>query len=100
MAVVLLALLALALIVAAVRVRKDRAFARDAVHAYGVVTDVRHKRVGPLEDRDLLAYPLVRLTLPDGTTLENWAERPVADAEVGDHVEVLYDAGRIRINRG
>jgi uncharacterized protein DUF3592 len=103
MAVVLLALLIVALIVAAVTIRKERAFEAAAVHGEGVITDLRFKRVGPLDDRDVLAYPLVRLTLPDGLTVENWAERPVAHGEVGEEVDVLYlpdDPKRIRINRG
>jgi hypothetical protein len=100
-----LALLLLIVVVAVVlirRSRRDRAFEQAAVRADAVITDVRYRRVGPLDDRDVLAYPLVRLSLPDGTTYENWAERP-ADGEVGERVEVLYlpdEPGRIRINGG
>jgi hypothetical protein len=105
MALVVLALLLAALIVTAVRIRSERAFARAAVPGDAVITDLRLKRVGPLPDRDTVAYPLLRLTLPDGTTVENWAERattPAAGA-VGDRVDVLYlreQPSRIRINGG
>jgi hypothetical protein len=97
------ALLVLIVVVAAVlisRVRANRAFEAAAVRGEGVITDVRHRRVGPLDDRDVLAYPLVRLTLPDGTTVENWTERPADHGEVGDRVAVLYlpdEPSRIRL---
>jgi hypothetical protein len=101
---VAIAVLLVILIVAVVllrRARAERAFAQAAVPGEAIVTDVRHKRVGPLDERDLLAYPLVRLMLPDGTTLETWAERPSREYEAGDHVEVLYlpdEPRRVRIN--
>lgn len=105
MAVVLLALLMAALIVATIRIRRDRAFERAAARTEAEITDLRFKRVGPLDARDTIGYPLLRLTLPDGLTVENWAERGVSEppGEIGDHVEVLYDPhdpSRIRLNRG
>jgi hypothetical protein len=103
-AVVLLPLAAILVLAwLAIRRRAAKAFERAAVRGEGVITDVRDKRVGPLDDRDVLAYPLVRITLPDGLTVESWAERPVDHGEVGDRVEVLYlpaEPGRIRINGG
>jgi hypothetical protein len=65
-AVVLPALLMAALIVATIRIRRDRAFERAAARTGAEITDLRFKRVGPLDERDTIAYPLLRLTLPDG----------------------------------
>jgi hypothetical protein len=101
-AVVLLLILALVVLaVLAVRKRNaDRAFHSAAATAEAEVTDVRWKTVGPLPERDRLAYPLLRFALPDGSVIETRSEVATTEAEVGDRVAVLYlpdEPGRVRI---
>ena len=83
------------------RSRADRAFRGAAAHAEAEITDIRWKTVGPLPDRDRLAYPLLRFTLPDGSVYESRSEAPTSGPrEVGDRVEVLYlpdDPSRVRV---
>jgi hypothetical protein len=98
-----LAVVALLLLVAwlIARAARDRAFARAAASATAEVTDVRWKTVGPLPERDRLAYPLLRYALPDGSVFEARSEVAAPAAEVGDHVPVLYlpeNPSRVRVD--
>ena len=88
-------------VVAARRARADRAFRGAAVPGEAEVTDIRWKTVGPLPDRDRLAYPLLRFALPDGSLIETRSEVATTAAEVGDRVAVLYlpdDPSRVRVD--
>ena len=102
-AVALLLILALAVlaVVTIRRTRADRAFRDAAATAEAEVTDVRWKTVGPLPERDRLAYPLLRFALPDGSLIETRSEVATTAAEVGDRVAVLYlpdDPSRVRVD--
>ena len=102
-AVVLLVAVALVVlaVVAARRTRTDRAFRRVAVAAEGEVTDIRWKTVGPLPERDRLAYPLLRFALPDGSLIECRSEVATTAVEVGDRVGILYlpdEPSRVRVD--
>ena len=84
-----------------VRAWRDRAFRRAAVPAEAEVTDVRWKTVGPLPERDRLAYPLLRFALPDGSLIEARTRAAAAPLEVGDRVAILYlpdDPSRVRVD--
>ena len=88
-------------VVAARRARADRAFRAAAAPGEAEVTDIRWKTVGPLPDRDRLAYPLLRFALPDGSVYEARSEVAAPVAEVGDHVPVLYlpeNPSRVRVD--
>ena len=78
-----------------------RAFLQAAAPAQAEITDIRWKTVGPLPDRDRLAYPLLRFSLPDGSVIEARSEAPAAEPhEVGERVAVLYlpgDPSRVRL---
>ena len=97
----LVALLVLATL-AVRRARADRAFRRAAAPAEAEITDIRWKTVGPLPERDRLAYPLLRFALPDGSVYETRSEVGGASRlEVGDRVGVLYlpdDPSRVRVD--
>jgi hypothetical protein len=87
-------------VVAARRSRADRAFRDAAVPGEAEITDVRWKTVGPLPDRDRLAYPLLRFALPDGSLIEARSEVAAPAAEVGDRVGILYlpdEPSRVRV---
>ena len=98
--VVIVALVVLAVV--AIRKRNaDRAFLSAAVPAEAEVTDVRWKTVGPLPERDRLAYPLLRFALPDGSLIETRSEVATTAAEVGDRVGILYlpdEPSRVRVD--
>ncbi len=49
---------------------RARAFRRAAVSTTAEITDIRWKSVGPLPERDRLAFPMLRFTLPDGSVYE------------------------------
>ena len=58
------------------------------------MTDLRWQSVGHAGDRTLLAFPVLRFSLPDGRTVETqsrWGTNPPA-AKPGAQVTVLYDA--------
>jgi hypothetical protein len=103
MGAIALAVIALFLLLAwlAIRGRRD-AFQVGAVHTQAEITDIRWKTVGPLPDRDRVAYPLLRFSLPDGSVFETRSEAPAAGPyEVGDRVGVLYlpdDPRRVRVD--
>src|SRR5262245_8918298 len=100
-ALVLIVALAIFAVVAVRRRRSDRAFLGAAVPAEAEVTDVRWKTVGPLPERDRLAYPLLRFALPDGSLIEARSQVSAPAAEVGDRVSVLYlpdDPSRVRVD--
>jgi hypothetical protein len=83
------------------RRRADRAFHRAAVPAEAEVTDIRWKTVGPLPERDRLAYPMLRFALPDGSFYETRSEVAAPAAEVGDRVGILYlpdEPSRVRVD--
>ena len=83
------------------RARADRAFHRAAAPAEAEITDVRWKTVGPLPERDRLAFPLLRFALPDGSVYEARTEAGGPPVEVGDRVGVLYlpeDPSRVRVD--
>jgi hypothetical protein len=83
------------------RRRADRRFLGAAVPAEAEVTDVRWKTVGPLPERDRLAYPLLRFALPDGSLIEARSQATEQPFEVGDRVSVLYlpdDPSRVRVD--
>jgi hypothetical protein len=59
----------------------------------GEVTDLRWQSVGQAGDSNLLAFPVLRFSLPDGRTVEtqsSWGTNPPA-AKPGAQVTVLYD---------
>jgi hypothetical protein len=90
-----LAVLAVALLLVWLATRRARArsaaFRAGAAHTQAEITDIRWKTVGPLPDRDRLAYPMLRFALPDGSLIETRSEVATAPAcEVGDRVEILY----------
>jgi hypothetical protein len=88
--VVLLVVLVVASLVIR-KVRADRAFDAAAVRAEAEITDIRWKTVGPLPERDRLAFPLLRFTLPDGSLMETRSEvAATGPREVGERVEILY----------
>ena len=102
---VALAVLAVALVLVWVATRRARArhaaFREGAVHTQAVITDIRWKTVGPLPERDRLAYPLLRFALPDGSVYEARTEVGGPPVEVGDRVGVLYlpdDPSRVRVD--
>jgi hypothetical protein len=100
-ALLLIAVFAVVAVVAVRRARADRAFRGAAVPGEAEVTDVRWKTVGPLPERDRLAYPLLRFALPDGSVYEARSEVAAPAAEVGDHVPVLYlpeNPSRVRVD--
>lgn len=88
---IILALL-VAIGVAIYRSVANRAFARAAVATEAEITEIRWKDVGPLPDRDRLAFPMLRFTLPDGSLYETRSERPTRglQGDVGDRVGILY----------
>jgi Protein of unknown function (DUF3592) len=97
---VIVAIVALVWVTVARR-RAARAFHSAAVPAEAEVTDIRWKTVGPLPDRDRLAFPLLRFALPDGSVYEARSEVAAPAAEVGDRVGVLYlpdDPSRVRVD--
>ena len=64
-----------------------------ATRASGEVTDLRWQSVGQAGDRNPLAFPVLRFSLPDGRTVETqstWGTNPPA-AKPGAQVTVLYD---------
>jgi hypothetical protein len=98
-------LLILAIVVLAwvtiARRRANRAFLGAAVPAEAEVTDVRWRTVGPLPERDRLAYPLLRFALPDGSLIEARGQATEQPIEVGDRVGVLYlpaEPSRVRVD--
>ena len=99
-ALLLIVVLVVFAFVAVRRSRADRAFRGAAVPGEAEVTDIRWKMVGPLPDRDRLAYPLLRFALPDGSVYEARSEVAAPAAAVGDHVPVLYlpeNPSRVRV---
>ena len=84
-----------------VRASRNRAFRRAAVSTVAEITDIRWKTVGPLPDRDRLAFPMLRFTLPDGSVYETRSEVATPELpEIGDRVEILYlpeSPGRARV---
>jgi hypothetical protein len=81
----------------------NRAFRRAAVRTEAEITEIRWKDVGPLPERDRLAVPMVRFTLPDGSVYETRSERHTRrlPGDVGDRVPILYlrdEPGRVRID--
>jgi Protein of unknown function (DUF3592) len=102
MAAIGLAVIALLLLAAwlITRAARDRAFRSAAAPAEAEITDIRWKTVGPLPERDRLAYPLLRFALPDGSVYEARSEVAAPAAEVGDRVPVLYlpeNPSRVRV---
>jgi len=102
---VALAVLAVTLVLVWLATRRARArhaaFRARAVHAQAEITDIRWKTVGPLPERDRLAYPLLRFALPDGSIYETRSEVAAPAAEVGDRVGVLYlpdDPSSVRVD--
>ena len=104
---VLAALIILAILIAvgfAIQRRvANRAFARAAVQTEAEITEIRWKAVGPLPERDRLAFPMLRFTLADGSVYETRSERPTRqlEAEIGDRVGILYlpdEPGRARVD--
>jgi Protein of unknown function (DUF3592) len=98
-----LAVVALLLLVAwlITRAARHRAFRGAAAAAEAEITDIRWKTVGPLPERDRLAYPLLRFALPDGSVYVARSELAAAGAEIGDHVPVLYlpeNPSRVRVD--
>jgi hypothetical protein len=83
------------MIALAVKARRRRArWEAAAARASGEVTDLRWQSVGQAGDRNLLAFPVLRFSLPDGRTVEtqsSWGTNPPA-AKPGAQVTVLYDA--------
>jgi hypothetical protein len=80
----------------------NRAFARAAVQTEAEITEIRWKDVGPLPERDRLAFPMLRFMLPDGSLYETRSERPTRQlaGEIGDRVPILYlpeEPGRARV---
>jgi hypothetical protein len=64
-----------------------------ATSTSGEVTDLRWQSVGQAGDTNLLAFPVLRFSLPDGRTVEtqsSWGTNPPA-AKPGAQVTVLYD---------
>jgi hypothetical protein len=86
-------------------VRAADAFRRDAHQAEAEITDVRWELVGPATDRDHLAFPVLKFTLPDGRIVETQSDHGTnwPPGEPGDHVTVLYqpdDPAHARIEGG
>jgi Protein of unknown function (DUF3592) len=83
-----------AMIVASLRGRVARArWEEAATRTEGEVTDLRWQSAGPRGDRSLLAFPVVRFSLPDGRTVETqstFGTNP-PQAKRGQQVIVLYD---------
>jgi len=80
----------------------NRAFRRAAVRTEAEITEIRWKDVGPLPDRDRLAFPMLRFTLADGSVYETRSEQPTRrlPGDVGDRVGILYlpdEPGRARV---
>jgi hypothetical protein len=73
--------------------RRSRAFERGAQRAPGVLSDLRHERVGPAGDSSWITIPVVRFTLPDGRTVETEARMGAAPGfnRPGAEITVLYD---------
>lgn len=64
-------LLGLAMVLITLRARTARRrFEETAAQAPGEVTDMRWESVGQAGDRSMLAFPIVRFSLPDGRTVE------------------------------
>jgi hypothetical protein len=83
-----------AMIALALKARRRRAdWEASATRAAGEVTDLRWRSVGRAGDSNLLAFPVLRFSLPDGRTVEtqsSWGTNPPA-AKPGEQVTVLYD---------
>jgi hypothetical protein len=103
-----LAFVAMGLLFAWIGIRNVRvsdAFRRDALQADAEITDVRWELVGAMGDRDHLAFPVLRFTLPDGRVVETQSDYGTnwPPGEAGDHVTVMYlpdDPTRARIEGG
>jgi hypothetical protein len=82
------------MIALAVKAKRRRArWEADAASTSGEVTDLRWQSVGQAGDSNLLAFPVLRFSLPDGRTVEtqsSWGTNPPA-AKPGAQVTVLYD---------
>ena len=82
------------MIARAVKAKRRRArWEADAASTSGEVTDLRWQSVGQAGDSNLLAFPVLRFSLPDGRTVEtqsSWGTNPPA-AKPGTQVTVLYD---------
>jgi hypothetical protein len=82
------------MIALAVKAKRRRArWEAAATRTSGEVTDLRWQSAGQAGDRNLLAFPVLRFSLPDGRTVETqstWGTNPPA-AKPGARVTVLYD---------
>ena len=82
------------MIALAVKAKRRRArWEAAATSTSGEVTDLRWQSVGQAGDSNLLAFPVLRFSLPDGRTVEtqsSWGTNPPA-AKPGAQVTVLYD---------
>jgi hypothetical protein len=82
------------MIALAVKAKRRRArWEAVATSTSGEVTDLRWQSVGQAGDTNLLAFPVLRFSLPDGRTVEtqsSWGTNPPA-AKPGAQVTVLYD---------
>ena len=81
------------MIALAVKAKRRRArWEAAATSTSGEVTDLRWQSVGQAGDTNLLAFPILRFSLPDGRTVEtqsSWGTNPPA-AKPGAQVTVLY----------
>jgi hypothetical protein len=70
-----------------------RRFEETAAQAPGEVTDMRWESVGQAGDRSMLAFPIVRFSLPDGRTVETRTRSGSnpPPAKQGAQVTVFYD---------
>jgi hypothetical protein len=86
-------------------VRATGAFRRAALRTEAEITDVRWEWVGAMGDRDQVAFPVLKFTLPDGRIVETKAEYGTnwPPGKAGDRVTVIYhpdDPTRARIEGG
>jgi hypothetical protein len=83
-----------AMVALALKAKRSRAdWEAAATRASGEVTDLRWQSVGRAGDSNLLAFPVLRFSLPDGRTVEtqsSWGTNP-PQAKPGAQVTVLYD---------
>ena len=90
------------MIAMALRAKRRRARWEEAAsRTSGEVTDLRWQSVGQAGDSNLLAFPVLRFSLPDGRTVEtqsSWGTNPPA-AKPGARVTVLYDPPTPRARR-
>jgi hypothetical protein len=85
--------------------RAADAFRRAALPAQAEITDVRWEAIGHPGDTDMVAFAVVRFTLPDGRIVETQTDHGTnwPPGKAGDRVDVLYlpdDPTRARIEGG